>query len=209
MSDRTFLRWGGICTFASMIVFVALLVVSQIQGGLEWPLWTAVFSVFICLYTVVLFAGYDFVATSHYALARSGFAFGLLLIVVLFVEVAAWGGDRMLINSGSTPAGTELSPLLALFNSTHTLAIWFHGLWMALWGTALVRLPGKSRASGALMLLFAVFYSFYYLLLRLGEPELGEMAHSAGHVAMVLSHVLFGLLLMEASKSSTPAVSDT
>lgn len=204
MSDRTFLRWGGICTFASMIVFVGMLVVTRIQGGLEWPLWTAVFSVFICLYVVVLFAGYDFLSTSHYALARTGFAFGLLLIVVLFAEVAAWGADRMLINSGSTPPGTELSPMLALFNSTHTLAIWFHGLWMALWGTALVKMPGKARASGAVMLVFALFYSLYYLLLRLGEPALGEMAHSAGHVAMVISHVLLALLLIEASKSPAP-----
>ncbi len=204
MSDRTFLRWGGICTFASMIVFVGMLVVTRIQGGLEWPLWTAVFSVFICLYVVVLFAGYDFLSTSHYALARTGFAFGLLLIVVLFAEVAAWGADRMLINSGSTPPGTELSPMLALFNSTHTLAIWFHGLWMALWGTALVKMPGKARASGAVMLVFALFYSIYYLLLRLGEPALGEMAHSAGHVAMVISHVLLALLLIEASKSPAP-----
>lgn len=204
MSDRTFLRWGGICTFASMIVFVGMLVVTRIQGGLEWPLWTAVFSVFICLYVVVLFAGYDFLSTSHYALARTGFAFGLLLIVVLFAEVAAWGADRMLINSGSTPPGTKLSPMLALFNSTHTLAIWFHGLWMALWGTALVKMPGKARASGAVMLVFALFYSIYYLLLRLGEPALGEMAHSAGHVAMVISHVLLALLLIEASKSPAP-----
>ena len=58
--------------------------------------------------------------------------------------------------------------------------------------------------SGAVMLVFALFYSIYYLLLRLGEPALGEMAHSAGHVAMVISHVLLALLLIEASKSPAP-----
>jgi hypothetical protein len=114
MNDRSLLKWGGICTFAAMILFAAMLVVIQVTGGLEWTAWTPVFSIFICLYVVVLLAAYDYLATTHYALARIGFACGLLLMVVLFIEVAAWGADRMLLRSSSTPPDAELSPMLAL-----------------------------------------------------------------------------------------------
>ena len=201
MNDRSLLKWGAICTFAAMILFAAMLVVIQVTGGLEWTAWTPVFSIFICLYVVVLLAAYDYLATTHYALARIGFAFGLLLMVVLFIEVAAWGADRMLLRSSSTPPDAELSPMLALFNSTHVLAIWFHGLWMAFWGAAFIRLPGKAKAVGVLMIAFAVFYSVYYLLLRLGDAVLAELAHSSGHVAMLISHWLLGMLLLEAARA--------
>lgn len=200
MTDRTLLRWGGFCAFAWVIVFAALLVVSIAMGGLNWTAWMPVFSIVICLYVIILLAGYDYLAKTYYALARIGFAFGLLLIVVLFAEVAAWGAERMILRSNPTGGEAALSPMLALFNSTHTLAIWFHGLWMGFWGAAFIRLPGKSKVTGALMLLFALFYSIYYLLLRLDSSTLAEAAHSSGHVALLVSHWLLGMLLLEASK---------
>jgi hypothetical protein len=80
------------------------------------------------------------------------------------------------------------------------LAIWFHGLWMAFWGAAFIRLPGKAKAVGVLMIAFSVFYSVYYLLLRLGDAVLAELAHSSGHVAMLISHWLLGMLLLEAAR---------
>ncbi len=202
MNDRSLLKWGGFCAFALVILFAAMDVVIEVTGGLQWKAWVPVFSIIICLYVIVLLAAYDFVKKTHYALARIGFAFGLLLIVVLFAEVAAWGADRMILRSGSTAVGAELSPMLALFSSTHTLAIWFHGLWMGFWGAAFIRLPGKARVAGALMLLFALLYSIDYLLLRLGDAALEKVVHSLGHVALLISHWLLGMLLVQASKAS-------
>ena len=200
MTDKTLLRWGGFCAFAWVVLFAVLIVVSMAMGGPNWAAWIPLFSVVICLYVVILLAGYDYLAKANYALARIGFAFGLLLIVVLFAEVAAWGAERMILRSDPGASEAVLSPMLALFNSTHTLAIWFHGLWMGFWGAAFIRHPGKSKITGALMLLFALFYSIYYLLLRLGNSTLAEGAHSSGQVALLVSHWLLGMLLLEASR---------
>jgi hypothetical protein len=177
-----------------------MLIVIKVTGGLEWRAWIPVFSIIICLYVIILLAAYDYLEKTHYALARIGFAFGILLMVVLFAEVAAWGAERMILRAGSSAEETELSPMLALFNSSHVLAIWFHGLWMGFWGAAFVRLPGKARVIGVLMLLFAGFYLVYYLLLRLGDSALAELAHSSGHVALLISHWLLGMVFIEASK---------
>jgi hypothetical protein len=202
MNNRVLLKSGGVCAFALVILFAAILVVTKVTGGSAWRAWVPAFSIFICLYVVVLLAAYDYLKETDYALARIGFAFGLLLIVVLFAEVAAWGADQMMLREGFTATGTQLSPMLALFTSTHTLAIWFHGLWMGLWGAALIRHSGKAKVAGALMLLFAFLYSIFYLLLRLGSP-LAELAHSGGSVALLISHWLLGMLLLEASKRQT------
>ena len=204
MHDKSLMKWGGICTFAAVILFAAMLVINQVTGGLEWTAWIPFFSIFICLYVIVLLAANDYLSKTHYALARIGSAFGLLLIVVLFAEVAAWGAHRMIQRSVSTTAGAQLSPMLALFNSTHSLAIWFHGIWMGFWGAAFIRLPGKAKVTGVLMLLFALLYSIYYVLFRLGDAALAELAHSSGHVAMLISHWLLGMLLLEASKVPPP-----
>ncbi len=204
MSDRSLMKWGAVCAFVWVPLFAGMLAATIVMDGLEWRAWIPVFSVVICLYVVILLAVYDYLAQTHYTLAKIGFAFGLLLMVVLFAEVAAWGADRMLKGSGASVSGEELSPMLALFNSTHVLAIWFHGIWMGLWGAAFIRLPGKAKITGALMLLFAALYSVYYLLLRLGETALAETAHSSGHVALLISHWLLGMLLLEASKVPPP-----
>ena len=185
MNDRSLLRWGGICAFSSVIVLAIIDVTSKVTGGIEWTAFIPVFSIFICLYVIVLLAAYDYLAKTHYGPARIGFAFGLLLIVVLFVEVAALGADQM-----------------ALFASTHTLAIWFHALWMAFWGAAFVRLPGKAKVTGALMLLFTGLYSISYLMHRLGDAALANLAHDLGHVPLLISHWLLGSLLLKASKEA-------
>ena len=206
MDDRVLLRWAGYCAFAWVIAFAGMLAMVMAKGGLDWAAWIPMFSLIICLYVVILLAGYDYIAKVHYALARIGFVFGLLLIVVLFAEVAAWGADRMILREDSSATGSSLSPMLALFNSTHTLAIWFHGLWLGIWGVAFARLRGKGRVIGWLLLLFAVFYSVYYLLLRLGHAALAEMAHSAGHVALLVSHWLLGMLFLEASREASTLI---
>ena len=72
---------------------------------------------------------------------------------------------------------------------------------MGFWGAAFIRLPGKAKVIGALMLFFAGLYSVYYVLLRLGDPALAELAHSAGYIPLIISHWLLGMLLLEASKA--------
>ncbi|HSM17698.1 MAG TPA: hypothetical protein VK845_11985 [Gemmatimonadales bacterium] len=201
--DRTLLRWGAVSTFAAVIVFVVMLVVTQVEGGLDWAAWVPTFSIFTCLYVVFLLAGYEYLAPSHGAHAKLGLGFGLLLIVVLFAEIAAWSADRML--SAITTGDAALSPMLALFNSTHVLAIWFHGLWLAFWGAAFVQMSGRARLVGGLMLAFAASYSVYYLLLRLGYPSEAEWAHTTGHVFMVISHWLLGLMMLKASRHPVEA----
>jgi len=201
MDDRGLFKWGGYCAFAWVVVFAGMLAVVRMDSAA----WIPVFSAVICLYVVILLAAYDYLARVQYALARIGFVFGLLLIVVLCAEVAAWGADRMILREDPRATGSSLSPMLALFNSTHTLAIWFHGLWLGLWGAAFVRLHGREKLVGWLLLLFALFYSIYYLLLRLGHPALAEMAHSAGHLALLVSHWLLGMLLLQASREAGTA----
>ena len=130
MSSEALFRWGGVTAIVWVIVFTAMLAVTFLAGGIEWAAWIPTFSIVICLYVILLVSASEYVAKFDYPLARIGYMFGLLLMVVLFAEVAAWGTDRMITSSGEGGEEEELSSMLALFNSTHTLAIWFHGLWM-------------------------------------------------------------------------------
>ena len=51
-----------------------MLAVAIVMDGLEWRAWIPVFSVVICLYVVILLAVYDYLAQTHYTLAKIGFA---------------------------------------------------------------------------------------------------------------------------------------
>ena len=106
--NRVLLKWGGICTYLSVVAFVALVGASMIIGGLAWKLWLPLFSIVICLWVIVLLAGYEYLKKTHNALAKIGAAFGALLIVVLFAEVAAWGADRMVLKAASGADGGGL-----------------------------------------------------------------------------------------------------
>ena len=196
----TLLRWGGFSALAFVVLFVALLAITFVAGGPEWTGWTPLFSVAVCFYVVVLLAGDELLEPTHYALTRIGSAFGLLLVVVLFVEIAAWGGDRLLLSSGFEPTEAQLSPMIALFTSTHELAIWFHGIWITCWGLVLVRLEGRASLTGWIMIAFGASYAVYYLLLRLGSGQ-AEVAHTTGHVALIVSHWLLGLMLLDPSRA--------
>ena len=43
-------------------------------------------------------------------------------------------------------------------------------------------------------------YAVYYMLVRLGMPDEGEWAHTAGHIALILSHWMLVGVLLAASK---------
>ena len=196
-TDKTLLRWGGLSTYLLVIAFVALLVGSRVFGAREWALWVPLFSIVICLWICLLLAAHDYLKQFHNALTTIGSAFGALLIIVLFVEVAAWSADKMLPPADD---GSATSPLLALFYSTHSLAIWFHALWLSFWGAVLLRREGREKTIGIMFFAFAGCYAVYYALLRLGLPEEGECAHTTGHFALVISHWMLAGVLLGASK---------
>jgi len=123
------LRWGGISAFLCVPILAGLDIMNLMRVDLGTVL--PVFSVFLCLYVIVLLAGRDYIIKDKYALAQIGGAFGFLLIVVLFAEIAALGANQMILRADDSSDQIELlSPMMALSNSTHVLAIWFHGLWM-------------------------------------------------------------------------------
>ena len=196
-TDKTLLRWGGLSTYLLVIAFIALLVGSRVFGALAWALWVPLFSVVICLWLCLLLAAHDYLKRFHSALTTIGSAFGALLIVVLFAEVAAWSADKMLPPADD---GGTISPLFALFYTTHSLAIWFHALWLTFWGAVLVCREGREKTIGILFFAFAGCYAVYYMLVRLGLPEEGEWAHTAGHIALILSHWMLAGVLLGASK---------
>ncbi len=198
--DNTLLRWGGLSSYLLVIAFIALLVGSRVFGAREWTLWVPLFSIVICLWVCLLLAAHDYLKQFHNALTTIGSAFGALLIIVLFAEVAAWGADKML---PPVDDGDATSPLMALFASTHSLAIWLHALWLAFWGAVLVRREGREKIIGIMFFAFVGCYAAYYGLVRLGFPEQGEWAHTAGHVALVSSHWMLAGVLLGASKEQS------
>ena len=196
-TDKTLLRWGGLSTYILVIAFIALLVGTRAFGAREWALWVPLFSVVICLWVCLLLAAHNYLKQFHNALTTIGSAFGALLIIVLFAEVAAWSADKML---PPVDDGGATSPLLALFESTHSLAIWFHALWLTFWGAVLARREGRQKTIGIMFFAFAGCYAVYYALVRLGLPEEGEWAHTAGHFALVLALQMLAGVLLGASK---------
>jgi len=180
-----------------VIAFIALLVGSRAFGMREWVLWVPLFSVVICLWVCLLLAAHNYLKQFHNALTSIGSAFGALLIVVLFAEVAAWSADKMLLPASD---GGAISPLFALFYTTHSLAIWFHALWLTFWGAVLARRDGREKTIGRMFFVFAGCYAVYYMLVRLGLPDEGEWAHTAGHIALILSHWMLAGVLLAASK---------
>jgi len=199
-TDKTLLRWGSLSTYLLVIAFIALLVGSRAFGMREWVLWVPLFSVIICLWVCLLLAAHNYLKQFHNALTTIGSAFGALLIVVLFAEVAAWSADKMLPPAND---GGAISPLFALFYTTHSLAIWFHALWLTFWGAVLARRDGREKTIGRMFFAFAGCYAVYYMLVRLGLPEEGEWAHSAGHIALILSHWMLAGVLLGASKEQS------
>jgi len=201
MYDKRLLRWGGV----SALVFVTLLSISiitfWITGGIEFRAWVPLFSTIACFLLVATVAGYDYLAKSHYALARIGFAFGALSVLTFFLEAAVWGADRMVLRAGTAPIQGELTPQLALFNSLHMMVLWLIAIWMSFWGAGFVRIPGKGKLAGTFMLLVGPFHLVDYVLARLGHTGLFiDLWHLGGQISLLSSFGLLGLLLIETSK---------
>jgi hypothetical protein len=204
MSDKRLMKWGGI----SALVFVALLTTSIVTAwvtgaGIAFRAWVPLWSTLVCFLVIAAIAGYDYVAKSHYALARVGLGFAVLAIIFLFLEGAVWGADRMVRRAEAAAGQPELTHLLALFNSLHMMVLWFIGLWLALWGAALVRLGGRAKTAGVLMLLLAGFNAVDYLLARLGQAgRIVDLWHLGGQIILLSAFTMLGLVLLAAWRES-------
>jgi hypothetical protein len=205
MLDEKLMKWGGV----SALTFVTLLSISiitfWITGGIEFRAWVPLFSTIACFLLVATLAGYDFLAKSHYALARIGLGFGALSVLTLFLEAAVWGADRMMLRAGMAPVQVQLTPQLALFNSLHMMVLWLIGIWMVVWGMGFFRMPGKGKAAGTFMMLVGPFHLVDYVLARLGHAGLfADLWHLGSQIMLLSSFGLLGLILINASKETAP-----
>ena len=201
MEDRTLLKWGGI----SALIFVALLTSSIITfwvtGGIEFKAWVPLFSTLVCFLVVAVLAGYEYLAKSHYALARVGLGFAALSLMTLLLEAVVWGADKMVLRSGGGAMQSGITPLMATFNSLHMLVLWLIAIWLACWGAGLVRLPGKAKLAGTFMLLVAPGHLVDYALARLGRVGLpADLWHLGSQIMLLSSFMFLGLLLLNTSR---------
>ena len=202
MNDYRLLRWGGICAYACVGLFTISLVCGWVTGGLEFRAWVPLFSTFACFLLVATLAAYDYLAKSHYALARAGLGFAALSIIMFFLEAVLWGADRMMLRQRGGAGQGELTPLLAVFNSLHMAVLWVVAIWMTLWGIGFVRTPGKGRVAGTFMVLNAGFLMVDYLLARMGQAgPLVDLWHLGGQLMLLSALTTLGLLLVEESRA--------
>lgn len=201
MNNKILLKWGGISALAFVVLFSISIATYWVTGGLEFRAWVPLFSSLTCFLLVATLAGYEYLSKFHYSLARGGLAFAALAILVLFLEAAVWGADRMVVRSESLTVQPELTHLRALFSSLHLMVLWFIGIWMAFWGAGFVRLSGRGKAVGVLMVLVTGFNSVDYLLARLGQTDLFvDLWHLAGQITLMSAFTMLGLLLLEAAR---------
>ena len=110
------------------------------KGGLEFRAWVPLFSSLVCFWFIASIAAYDYLINVDYMMARIGWGFALLSIIILFLEAIVWGADRMILKTVGSESHETLTELRALFNSLHVMVLWFIGIWYALWGTAFYRM---------------------------------------------------------------------
>ena len=219
MNERVLMKWGGVTAFLFVALFVLSSCLALLAQGLPsdppstlewaevltsapWRAFVPVFSIAMCLLVVVAAASYRFLTRLHPSLATVGLAFGVLLIVIVFVEIAVFGAAGAIAGSDDGEMENRLAPLQALLGGLHTLAIWFHGLWLGVWGLGFLKLRGRTRLIGVLLLSFSGIYATYYGLLRVGNLVAAELTHLVGHSALVVSHLLLGMVLVAAASSN-------
>jgi hypothetical protein len=201
MPNTGLFKWGGISALCFVGLFTTSIAAYWVTGGIAFRAWVPLFSSLVCFLLVATLAGYEHLAKSHYALARIGLGFALLAIVMLFLEAAVWGADRMVRRADPAVVQPEPTHLLALFSSLHMMVLWFIGIWMALWGVAFFQLAGGAKAVGVPMMLVAGFNAVDYVLARLGVAgTFVEFWHLGGQVMLLTAFTMLGLLLIRMTR---------
>ena len=202
MASPAFLKLGAFSAFA----FVGLLTISiaayWITGGLEFRAWVPLFASAVFFWFIATIAAYEILAKAEYMFARVGLGFAILSIIVLLLEAAVWGADRIVLRASDSSNPSTLSELRALFDSLHLLVLWLIGIWYAFWGIGFFRLTGKARFAGIAMMLVAIFHFGDYLLYRVGvSGSLAEYWHLGSQGFNLIAYVILGLMFLEVSKS--------
>jgi hypothetical protein len=108
-----------------------------------------------------------------------------------------------MIRDSSAAASEALTPMLALFNSLHTMVIWLVIFWNVPWGLGFMRLGGRWKMAGVFFCLNAAFLVVDYLLLRLGQTGLVvDLWHLGSQLMLLGALSVLGVLLVEASSAA-------
>lgn len=204
MSSPALFKWGGYSAFVFVGLFTISIAAYWATGGLDFQAWVPLFSTFVCFWFISAIAAYDYLKAEQYSLARIGFGFAMLSIVILLLEAIAWGADQTMMRSSVEPESpTASSELVALFNSLHSAVLWTIGIWYALWGAALLQMSGIARLAGVAMVGVAVAHVVDYLLLRLGvKGQFVEIWHLLGSQGLnLVAYAILGAVLLRASQA--------
>ena len=197
------MKWGGLSAFAFVALFTISIATYWVTGGLEFRAWVPLFSSLVCFWFIASIAAYDYLKVQQYALARVGFGFALMSIVILFLEAVVWGADRIVLRTAPSILALEVTELGALFASLHHMVLWFIGIWYAFWGLGFLRLTGKAKIVGAAMLTNAGFHIGDYLFVRIGETGLFvAIWHLGAQVSNLVAYSFLGLVLLEVSRAN-------
>jgi hypothetical protein len=205
MNNISLFKWGGYSAFAFVGLFIVSIGAYWITGGLEFQAWVPLFSTLVCFWFVAAIAACEYLKPSQNILARIGFGFAVLSIVILLLEAIVWGADQAVLRSAEPGSTPKLTELMALFNSLHSAVLWTIGIWYALWGTAFLRMPGFARLIGVAMIGVAAAHGVDYLLLRLGVTgQLVEVWHLVGGQGLnLVAYAILGAVLLKASQSES------
>jgi hypothetical protein len=202
MVNHSLLKLGAISAFAFVGLFTISIAAYWVTGGLEFRAWVPLFSSLVCCWFIATIVAYDILAKAEYALARVGFGFAILSIMVLLLEAVVWGADRMVLRASNSSDQPTLTELRALFDSLHVMVLWLIGIWYAFWGVGFFRLVGKARIAGVAMILVAVFHFGDYVLYRVeGAASLAEYWHLGSQGFNLIAYVALGLHFLDVSRS--------
>ena len=202
MNDKSLMKWGGLSAFAFVALFTISIATYWVTGGLEFRAWVPLFSSLVCFWFIASIAAYDYLKVQKYALARVGFGFALMSIMILFLEAVVWGADQIVLRTAPSNPPPEVTELGALFTSLHHMVLWFIGIWYAFWGLGFFRLTGKAKIVGAAMLTDASFHIGDYLFVRIGETGLFvEIWHLGAQVSNLVAYSFLGMVLLGVSRA--------
>ena len=202
MNDKSLMKLGGLSAFAFVALFTISIATYWVTGGLEFRAWVPLFSSLVCFWFIASIAAYDYLKVQKYALARVGFGFALMSIMILFLEAVVWGADRIVLRTVPSNPPPEVTELGALFTSLHHMVLWFIGIWYAFWGLGFFRLTGKAKIVGAAMLTNAGFHIGDYLFVRIGETGLFvEIWHLGAQVSNLVAYSFLGMVLLGVSRA--------